>query len=183
MVSSPWLRLPGFPAYLPAFPPHPHEGTRSTGGPWNVLFPPRPPGPCPGHRALLVRCPAPHADRSLVLLKATGQVPHAGLTRFSKGSWAYQVMRAWIAQGARWTKGSGDVRSVRIDPPEQAFTAPGQSAQLRVRATFADGTSEDITPLCDFRTNDDAVAEVTSLGKVKAVRPGDTSVIVSYRGQ
>ncbi len=122
-------------------------------------------------------------DNSLLLLKATGQVPHGGLTRFSKESWSYRVLRAWIAQGAGWTKGSGDVASIRITPPEQAFARPGLTAQLRVRATFADGQSEDITPLCDFRTNDDAVAEVTSLGAVKASRPGDTSIIVSYRGQ
>ena len=50
----------------------------------------------------------------------------------------------------------------------QAFTGPGQSAQLRVRATFSDGTTEDITPLCDFRTNDDAVADVSNLGEIRA---------------
>jgi hypothetical protein len=121
-------------------------------------------------------------ERSLLLLKATGQVPHGGLTRFSKRSWAYHLLRAWIVQGAKWQKGSGEVRAIRITPPESAFTVPGQAVQLRVEATFADGTCEDITPLCDFRTNDDAVAEVTNLGRVKAVRPGDTAVIVSYRG-
>src|SRR5262249_10882550 len=54
--------------------------------------------------------------------------------------------------------------------------------QLHVRATFADGSTEAITSLCDFRTNDEAVAEVTSQGQVKAVRPGDTAIVVSYRG-
>ena len=50
------------------------------------------------------------------------------------------------------------------------------------QAAFADGTKENITALCDFRTNDDSVVEVTPLGQVKALRPGDTAVIVSYRG-
>ena len=40
-------------------------------------------------------------DRSLVLLKATGQVPHEGGRRFTSGSWEYAVIRAWIAGGAR----------------------------------------------------------------------------------
>src|SRR5438270_7894460 len=35
-------------------------------------------------------------DYSLVLLKASGQVPHGGGKRFDKNSWPYQVMRAWI---------------------------------------------------------------------------------------
>src|SRR5262249_20820602 len=41
---------------------------------------------------------------------------------------------------------------------------------------------EDITPLCDYRTNDEAVAEVSPLGQVTSVRAGDTAIIVSYRG-
>jgi hypothetical protein len=121
--------------------------------------------------------------RSLLLLKPTGQVPHEGQTRFGKSSWAYQLLRAWLDEGAPWKKGSGDVRSVRITPAEQAFKGPGQSGSLRVQATFKDGTTEDVTPLCDFRSSEDAVAEVNNLGRVKALRPGDTAIIVSYRGQ
>jgi hypothetical protein len=121
-------------------------------------------------------------DNSLTLLKATGQVPHEGRTRFGRDSWAYAVIRTWIAQGARRDRGSGEVRSLRVSPPEVAFGRPGQTSRLQVLATFADGSQEAITPLCDFRTNDDAVAEVTPLGQVRAVRPGDTSLVVSYRG-
>jgi hypothetical protein len=122
-------------------------------------------------------------DRSLVLLKATAQVEHGGSRRFAKDSWAYQLLREWIAQGAEWRKGSGDITAVTITPPEYAFTKPGLGGQLNVTATFADGSKEDITPLCDFRTNDDAVMEVNPLGQLKSLRPGDTAIIVSYRGQ
>jgi hypothetical protein len=74
------------------------------------------------------------------------------------------------------------VTAVLVTPPEQAFTGAGQTKQLQVRARFADGSEENITPLCDFRTNDDAVALVSSLGEVKSRQPGDTAIIVSYRG-
>src|SRR5579885_3474398 len=121
-------------------------------------------------------------DNSLVLLKATGAVDHGGGRRFDRASWQYQLLREWIVAGAPWTKGSGAVKSVAVTPPEQAFTRPGEAAQLVVKATFADGSVEDITPFCEFRTNDDAVAEVTNLGQVKGLRAGDTSVVVSYRG-
>ena len=121
-------------------------------------------------------------DNSLLLLKATGRVEHGGQQRFGKGTWAYQLFRTWIEQGATWTKGSGEVAALRITPAEYAFAKAGQKGQLRVTARFADGSEEDVTPLCDFRTNDDGVAEVTSLGEVKTVRAGDTAVIVSYRG-
>jgi Protein of unknown function (DUF1549)/Protein of unknown function (DUF1553) len=122
-------------------------------------------------------------DSSLILLKATGQVDHGGYKRFGKDSWAYQLIREWIVQGATWTKGSGDLKLISMNPPEYAFTKTGQTGQLTIKATFADNSVENITPLCDYRINDDAIATVNPLGQVKALRPGDTAIIVSYRGQ
>jgi hypothetical protein len=121
-------------------------------------------------------------DHSLLLLKATGQIDHGGGRRFDKGSWQYQLLRQWLVDGAAWRKGSGEVTAVTITPAERAFTKPGESCQLAVEARFADGSVENITPLCDFRSNDDAVADVTNLGEVKALQPGDTTIVVSYRG-
>src|SRR5947207_875991 len=127
-----------------------------------------------------VNCADP--DSSLLLLKPSGQVEHGGGLRFAKDSWQYQLLRDWIVNGASWKKGNGDVTGVTITPPECRFPKAGESARLAVTARFADGSEEDIGRLCDFRSNDDAVAEVNSAGEVKALRPGDTSVVVSYRG-
>ncbi|HEY1861297.1 MAG TPA: DUF1549 domain-containing protein, partial [Gemmataceae bacterium] len=121
-------------------------------------------------------------DDSLLLLKATGQVSHGGGRRISRDSWQYDLFRRWIADGAKWSKGSGDVKEIILTPSEYAFSGPDQSGQMEVRARFADGTEENITSLCDFRINDDSVAEVTPLGQVKSLRPGDTALVVSYRG-
>jgi hypothetical protein len=121
-------------------------------------------------------------DHSLLLLKATGQIDHGGGRRFSKGSWQYQLVREWIVTGALWRKGSGEVRTVSVSPAELAFPRPGETRRLTVTAQFADGSEENITPLCDFRAHDDAVAEVSNLGEVKALGAGDTAIIVSYRG-
>jgi hypothetical protein len=123
------------------------------------------------------------ARRSLVLLKATARVPHEGGRRFEPGSWAEQVLSAWIASGAGRRPGSGKVRRLDVQPHEHAFNGPGESVTLRVRVEFADGTSEDLTPFCDFRARDDAVAEVSPLGVVRALRPGDTPIVVAYRGE
>src|SRR5262245_55071728 len=57
-------------------------------------------------------------DSSLLLLKATGSVEHGGTRRFSKDSWAYKLLREWIAQGAPRRKGSGEVKGISIQPPE-----------------------------------------------------------------
>lgn len=122
-------------------------------------------------------------EASLLLLKSTGMVEHGGGKRFDKNSWAYTLLRDWISQGATWTRGSGTLQSMSITPTEYAFTRPGQTGQLKIVANFVGGDREDITALCDFRTNDDAVAVVSNTGKLKAIRQGDTSVVISYRGQ
>jgi len=134
------------------------------------------------HEAQGRRISTSDPDSSLVLLKATGQTKHEGLTRFGRDSWQYRVFREWIAQGAAWTRGSGEVKQIQVVPQEYAFTKPGLTGQLVVQALFADGTRENITPFCDFRTLDENVVEVGSVGQIKARRPGDTAVVVSYRG-
>ncbi|HZZ79194.1 MAG TPA: DUF1549 domain-containing protein [Gemmataceae bacterium] len=121
-------------------------------------------------------------DNSLLLLKATGAVEHGGGMRFGKGSWQYQILREWIVAGAPASKGSGEVKSVSVTPAEVPFTKVGEARQLLVKARFGDGSEADITSFCDFRTNDDAVADVSNLGKVNSVKPGSTAIVVSYRG-
>jgi hypothetical protein len=124
-----------------------------------------------------------HPDQSLVLMKPSGSAIHEGGVRFAKDSWQYRVFRQWIESGALRIKGSGDVSKLAITPPEYAFTKPGETGRLTVTATFADGSEENITPFCDFRIHDDAIAEVSPLGEVTAQRPGDTAVVVLYRGK
>ncbi|MBI3409648.1 MAG: DUF1549 domain-containing protein [Planctomycetes bacterium] len=121
-------------------------------------------------------------ERSLLLLKASGQVEHGGGMRFSRDSWQYRVFLDWIKNGALWHAGTGTVKKITLSPPELAFKKAGESGQVQVSATFADGVEADITPFADFRTNDDAVAEVSNQGVVKSLRAGSTAVIVSYRG-
>ena len=81
------------------------------------------------------------------------------------------------------SKGSGDGQVDRRHPArvrlQPSPARPGSSSSRRPSPT---APTENITPFCDFRTNDDAVAEVDALGQVKALRAGDTAIIVSYRG-
>ena len=121
-------------------------------------------------------------DRSLLLLKATGQVSHGGGRRFASDSWQYRAFRTWIAAGAPWHKGSGTVAAMTLTPGEYARLPLRQTGQVRARVRFADGSEEDVTPLCDFRVQDDAVAEGAAPGRIRALRPGDTALVVSYRG-
>src|SRR5207253_7544910 len=83
-------------------------------------------------------------DESLFLQKATGRVPHEGGVRFGKDSWQYATLRGWIADGAKWTAGSGKIEELTLTPGDFLKIAPGQSARVAVTAKFADGSREDI---------------------------------------
>lgn len=122
-------------------------------------------------------------EDSLLLLKATGQVPHEGGLRFSKGNWMHQVFVEWIRQGARWSPGSGQVQRLEITPADFALLPDGKELQIRVTAHFADGSREEVTAFCDFKISDDAVAHLSPLGRLSPRQPGDAALTVLYRGQ
>jgi hypothetical protein len=121
-------------------------------------------------------------DRSLLLRKATGLVAHEGGQRFPPGSWEYQVIRAWIATGARRDPARPAAQQIELHPRELFFDRPGDSAPLAVVARFADGSEADVTPFCEIRTRDDTIATWTTAGQVHGLKPGDTAVVATYRG-
>jgi hypothetical protein len=130
-----------------------------------------------GRRVNLVK-----PEESLILTKGTGSTAHDGGMRFGKDSWTYNVFRAWVRSGATWTKGSGAITKLTITPSDFAIVKDTKPLQVKVTATFADGTSEDITPFCDFKVSDDAIASVSPLGVLTPRQPGDAGLTVLYRG-
>ena len=124
-------------------------------------------------------------DSSLLLLKATGQVAHGGGTRFGKDSWQYQLLRELDRRRARrGTPGSGDVKSRHASrPPSTPSRRPARPASSRSTATFADGTERGHHRRCatSAPTTTPSPRSPTS-GEVTALRPGDTAIVVSYRG-
>ena len=121
-------------------------------------------------------------DRSLVLLKPSGLVPHEGGRRFEPDSWEYRVIRSWIADGARRDPSRSPVERIEIRPDRVAFSRPGEESTVAVYVKFADGVEADLTAFCDLRVKDDAVAEVEPSGNLRALKAGDTAIIASYRG-
>jgi hypothetical protein len=122
-------------------------------------------------------------DRSLVLLKATGRVPHEGGQRFASGSWEYQVLRAWIAGGARRDPDRPAALSIEVRPSESRLERPGATLRLSAVARFADGIEADVTPFCEYRARDPDVAVVNETGELRGLRPGDTAIIAAYNGR
>ncbi len=144
--------------------------------------------PEPDYYAIIDDSFGPFADpgspeKSALLRKPTLQAKHKGGEHFSRRSWQYKVIRNWIEGGAQYSSGNGRVAKIEISPAQHCFSRPGHSVRLKVEATFADGTTEDVTPFCKFEIEDDFVAEVTPEGKVRSKNPGDTAIVVSYRDE
>lgn len=134
------------------------------------------------HSGIFDLVDADDPDASYLLEKATLQTEHGGGKRFDVGSWQYRVFREWIAAGAERSAGSGEVVALEPVPKTVRLRKPGSSAQLKVMATFADGSQENVTPFCEFRVKDDYVAEMGEGGFIRSLNPGDTAIAISYLG-
>jgi len=123
-------------------------------------------------------------DRSLLLLKASGQVPHGGGVRLSPTSESFRVLREWIAQGALFDR-DDDPRFVAFTvQPERGTVPPGGQQQLQATARYSDGSVRDVTELALYESNDSAMAEVSDAGLVKVLDiTGKVSVMVRFQGR
>jgi len=123
-------------------------------------------------------------DRSLILRKASGQVPHGGGLRFDRDSESYAVLRRWIQQGTPFNlPGDPKLVSIAVEPSRGSIQPRGQQ-QLKAVARYSDGSVCDITPLALYECNNAAMAEVNQSGLVTAADiPGKVAVMVRYQGQ
>lgn len=119
-------------------------------------------------------------DESLILYKPVDSDRHEGGKRMEIDSWQYRVLARWIAAGAEFDGELQQLERLVVEPAELLFSAPGQEVSLKVTAHWADGTSEEVTDLCRFTTNDDSVANISATGNVTAGDVGDTHVVVAY---
>ncbi len=118
---------------------------------------------------------------SLALQKPTMQVEHAGGQRMKAGSWQYRVLHRWIEGGAKSVAQDGPkFQSLTVIPDEIVYHNTGEQTQLKVIVNWSDGSHEDVTCLCRFKSNSDQVATVDEDGLITAKEPGDTHVVVFY---
>ena len=120
-------------------------------------------------------------ERSLLLVKATGQAPHGGGQRFAVDSNEYRVLYDWIEAGLpRRQPDEPTLTSVTAAPTAQ-FMKPGQKLQLAVSAHYSDGTMQDVTGMAMFQSNEGAIVAVNDKGVMEAGPiPGEASIMARY---
>lgn len=122
-------------------------------------------------------------EKSLFLQKPTMQVAHGGGKRLQEGSVDYQMLVAWIKNGAPApAKEPAEVADLTVWPAQRIGTT-GLKQQLRVEAKYHNGTVRDVTAWARFDSMDDGVVAVTPEGLVTTVGQGQAPVMVRFEGQ
>jgi hypothetical protein len=127
------------------------------------------------------RCDPLRPSESLLLRKATGDVPHEGGRRFTTASAEYRILHDWIAAGTPGDPpGTPAVAGLEVTPASQVLVAPADTVRLRATATFTDGKSRDVTGLAVLEPTSPTVAALGGDGTVRRLRDGEVTVVVRY---
>ncbi|QDV67501.1 hypothetical protein Poly24_12010 [Rosistilla carotiformis] len=118
---------------------------------------------------------------SLLLLKATGELPHGGGRKLDEQSAEYRTLLRWIESGMpRNLPDEPSLDQVTVSPT-QKFLKPGESLPLVVTAHYSNGTQQDVTAMAMYQSNESATVAVGDDGVVRAGSlPGEAAIMVRY---
>ena len=122
-------------------------------------------------------------DKSLMLLKPTGAVPHEGGQITKKDSKYYSIIRDWIGAGAQLDLKSGKVDKIELFPANPVAQNVGSTQQIRVVATYLDGTVRDVTREAIVTSGNQEVAEHDTIGLMTTLRRGEAPILARYEGR
>jgi hypothetical protein len=120
-------------------------------------------------------------EKSLMLQKPVGGVPHEGGKMLRTDSEYYAIIKQWIVQGSPPQNLSARATSIDVLPDQISLTVPGQTQRILVRAKYADGSMRDVTNESVISSSNTEVLEAKD-NQVKALRRGEAAILVRYEG-
>jgi hypothetical protein len=122
-------------------------------------------------------------EESLLLAKATGKEPHGGGIRLQPEDVDYQTLVRWLSHGApRISAEDPTLSGIRMEPESRSL-APDETIDLRVIATYSDGSQQDVTGVSAFQSSDTGLLSVKK-GTLKAGRhSGEATIMARYMGR
>jgi WD40 repeat protein len=121
-------------------------------------------------------------EQSLMLLKAVGMVPHGGNAVTEVGSRRYEILRRWIAEGARYNPAAPRVVSISLAPQNPVVDDAGQTVAMQVLARYTDGSERDVTADAFIESGELEIATADAAGTVTALRRGEAPLLARYEG-
>ncbi len=121
---------------------------------------------------------------SLWLLKPTGEVPHEGGVVIPAGSDYYHTLLAWVQSGAHLRLGGPQVTEIAVQPLNPIISSPGTRHQMRVTATYSDGSRRDVTREAFIESGDAEIVRNVDehAGLIEVLRRGEAPLLVRYQG-
>jgi WD40 repeat protein/mono/diheme cytochrome c family protein len=119
---------------------------------------------------------------SMMLLKASGSVPHEGGQLTVPGELYYETLKAWISQGAKLKLDTPRVTGIEVFPKNPVVETIGARQQMRVVARYADGLVRDVTAEAFVDSGNIEVVEVDKRGLVTTLRRGEAPVLARFEG-
>jgi WD40 repeat protein len=132
------------------------------------------------HAARRVNVASP--DDSVMLLKPTGAVPHVGGALMQPGEPYYEMLRSWIADGAKLDLTSPKVTKIEVSPVNPVIQRIGAKQQLRVLATYSSGEVRDVSREAFLESANTEVAAAGRSGLMAALRRGEAPVLARFEG-
>ena len=121
-------------------------------------------------------------DDSMMLLKPTGAVPHVGGALMQPGEPYYEIIRSWIADGAKLDLTTPRVTKIAVFPVDPVVQRIGSKQQLQVLATYANGEVRDVSREAFLESANSEVAVAGKAGLITAVRRGEAPILARFEG-
>ena len=123
-------------------------------------------------------------ESSLLLLKATAEMPHGGGAKIKPDSiWSRRLQR-WIAEGAQLDDvNAPQVASLEVSP-SHVVMRPNSRQQIQVTAIDSNGKRSCVTAEAEFQSNAESIAAADPSGLVSVGDvPGEAAILVRFMGQ
>ena len=123
-------------------------------------------------------------EQSLIYSKATGLVVHGGGARMKVDSQDAELLREWLKQGSPWgSQETPTVTHIDVTPALNSMT-PRALQQLRVVATYSDGSTRDVTRAAAYNTNMEVIADCNAKGVIETGKlAGEAAITINYMGK
>lgn len=122
---------------------------------------------------------SPH--QSLLLQKATAEIPHGGGARLAKTDIGYRRIARWITEGARLDDPQHVEKAKLEIKPTRVVLAPHASQQIQVTVVDSMGSRRCITHEADFESNAETIAGVNKQGLITVGDiPGEAAILIRH---
>ncbi len=121
-------------------------------------------------------------DQSLMLLKASGSIPHVGGVLTRPGERHYELLRKWIASGADLDLDQPRVAKIELLPHNPILPRAELKQQMVVLATYTDGRVRDVTADAFVESGNIEILSANRQGIVTTLRRGEAPILARFEG-